>query len=73
MSKFTYKNEDGMYDVEMLSDNAKITFNYLVEIQQEIDSLTKRINVLLGAKQTFTTTMDDNLDEEALLKEEKEV
>lgn len=70
MSKFSYKNDDGTYDVEMLSDDAKITFNYLVEIQQEIDSLTKRINVLLGAQQSFTTVMNDNLDEEALLKEE---
>jgi hypothetical protein len=70
MSKFSYKNDEGTYDVEMLSDDAKITFNYLVEIQQEIDSLTKRINVLLGAKQSFTTVMNDNLDEEALLKEE---
>jgi hypothetical protein len=70
MSKFSYKNDDGTYDVEMLSDDAKVTFNYLVEIQQEIDSLTKRINVLLGAQQSFTTVMNDNLDEEALLKEE---
>jgi hypothetical protein len=70
MSKFSYKNDEGTYDVEMLSDDAKITFNYLVEIQQEIDSLTKRINVLLGAQQSFTTVMNDNLDEEALLKEE---
>jgi hypothetical protein len=70
MSKFAYKNDEGTYDVEMLNDDAKITFNYLVEIQQEIDSLTKRINVLLGAKQSFTTVMNDNLDEEALLKEE---
>ena len=70
MSKFSYKNDEGTYDVEMFSDDAKITFNYLVEIQQEIDSLTKRINVLLGAKQSFTTVMNDNLDEEALLKEE---
>ena len=70
MSKFSYKNDEGTYDVEMLNDDAKITFNYLVEIQQEIDSLTKRINVLLAAKQSFTTVMNDNLDEEALLKEE---
>ena len=70
MSKFAYKNDEGTYDVEMLNDDAKITFNYLVEIQQEIDSLTKRINVLLGAKQSFTTVMNDNIDEEALLKEE---
>jgi hypothetical protein len=42
MSKFSYKNDEGTYDVEMLSDDAKITFNYLVEIQQELDTLAKR-------------------------------
>ena len=68
MSNFTYKTDEGTYDVEMMSDNAKITYNYLVEIQQELDSLTKRSNVLLAAKQTFVTTMNDNLDEEALVK-----
>jgi hypothetical protein len=70
MSKFSYKNDEGTYDVEMLSDDAKITFNYLIEVQQELDTLAKRYNVLLAAKQSFTTVMNDNLDEEALLKEE---
>ena len=67
MSKFTYKTEAGVYDVELLNDEAKITYNYLVEVQQELDTLTKRYNVLLAARQTFTTTMNNNLDEKALV------
>ena len=70
MSKFSYKNDEGTYDVEMLSDDAKITFNYLIEVQQELDTLAKRSNVLLAAKQTFITAMNNNLDEEALVTEE---
>jgi hypothetical protein len=67
MSKFTYKNDDGLYDVEMLSEEAKATFNYLVEIEQELSSLNKRASVLMAAKLTFTTTMNNNLDEKALV------
>jgi len=67
MSKFTYKTEAGVYDVELLNDEAKITYNYLVEVQQELDTLAKRYNVLLAARQTFTTTMNNNLDEKALV------
>ena len=67
MSKFTYKNDDGLYDVEMLSEEAKVTFNYLVEIEQELSSLNKRASVLMAAELTFTTTMNNNLDEKALV------
>ena len=70
MSSFTYKTEAGVYDVELLNDEAKITYNYLVEVQQEIETLAKRSNVLLAAKQTFITAMNNNLDEEALVTEE---
>ena len=67
MSNFTYKTEEGLYDVELLNDEAKITYNYLVEVQQELETLAKRYNVLLAAKQTFITTMNNNLDEKALV------
>ena len=70
MSNFTYKTEAGVYNVELLNDEAKITYNYLVEVQQELDTLAKRSNVLLAAKQTFITAMNNNLDEEALVTEE---
>ena len=67
MSNFTYKTEAGVYNVELLNDEAKITYNYLVEVQQELETLAKRYNVLLAAKQTFITTMNNNLDEKALI------
>ncbi len=70
MSNFTYKTEAGVYDVELLNDEAKIAYNYLVEVQQELDTLAKRSNVLLAAKQNFITVMNNNLDEEALVTEE---
>ena len=70
MSNFTYKTEEGLYDVELLNDEAKLTYNYLVEVQQELDSLAKRSNVLLAAKQTFISAMNNNLDEGALVTEE---
>ena len=71
MSNFTYKTDSGLYDVELLNDEAKTTYNYLVEIDQEINSLNKRINVLIGARQAFTLAMNDKLDEAALVTEEE--
>ena len=29
MTQFTYKTDDGMYDVEKLNDAGKVAFNYL--------------------------------------------
>lgn len=38
MSSFTYKTDDGLYDVELLEDQAKIAFNYLAEVEAEIQN-----------------------------------
>lgn len=70
MSKFTFKTDTGTYDVELLNDEAKTIYNYLVEVQQEIDTLNKRVNVLAAARQTFVTAMNEHLTDEALVTEE---
>ena len=71
MTQFTYKNDDGMYDVEKLNDTAKVAFNYLAEVQAEIKSLTKRIDVLNAAAKTYNDMLQENLDPEALITEEE--
>ena len=63
MTQFTYKTDDGMYDVEKL--------NYLAEVQAEIKTLTKRIDVLNAASKTYNQIVQDNLDPEALVTEEE--
>lgn len=71
MAQYTFKTEDGLYDVEKLNDTAKNAFNYLAEIQTEVQSLSKRIDVLQAAASSYQRVMLDNLDEEALINEEE--
>jgi prefoldin subunit 5 len=71
MTQFTYKTDDGMYDVEKLNDTAKVAFNYLAEVQSEIKSLTKRIDVLNAAAKTYNDMLQENLDPEALITEKE--
>jgi uncharacterized protein YkvS len=71
MSKFTFKTEDGLYDVEKLNDSAKTAFNYLAEIQAEIQGLNKRIDVLNAASVAYNSAIMDNLDDEAMIEEEE--
>ena len=71
MTQFTYKTDDGMYDVEKLNYDAKVAFNYLAEVQAEIQTLTKRIDVLNAASKTYNQMVQENLDPEALVTEEE--
>ena len=71
MSKFTFKTDDGLYDVEKLNDTAKTAFNYLAEIQAEVQGLSKRIDVLQEASSAYNAAIMDNLDDEALIEEEE--
>jgi len=71
MSKFTFKTEDGLYDVEKLNDTAKTAFNYLAEIQAEVQGLNKRIDVLNAASAAYNSAIMDNLDDEAMIEEEE--
>jgi hypothetical protein len=72
MAQFTFKTDDGLYDVEKLNDTAKTAFNYLAEIQTEVQSLNKRIDVLQAASSAYQRAIMDNLDDEALINEEEE-
>lgn len=72
MTQFTFKTDDGLYDVEKLNDTAKVAFNYIAEIQTEVQSLSKRIDVLQAAANTYQKAMIDNLDPDALIEEEEQ-
>jgi len=72
MAQYTFKTDDGLYDVEKLNDTAKTAFNYLAEIQTEVQGLSKRIDVLQAASSAYNAAIMDNLDEEALINEEEE-
>ena len=71
MAQYTFKTEDGLYDVEKLNDTAKTAFNYLAEIQTEVQGLSKRIDVLQAASAAYNSAIMDNLDDEAMIEEEE--
>ena len=71
MTQFSYKTNDGVYDVGKLNDTAKVAFNYLAEVQSEIQTLTKKIDVLNAANKTYNSMLQENLDPEALITEEE--
>ena len=70
MAQYTFKTDDGLYDVIKLNDTAKTAFNYLAQIQTEVQGLTQRIDVLQAAASAYNAAIMDNLDEEALNEEE---
>jgi len=70
MTQFTYKTDDGLYDVEKLNDAGKVAFNYLAEVQSEVKMLSKKIDVLNAAAKTYNGMLQENLDPEALIAEE---
>tara|TARA_R100000149_G_C5878227_1_gene142427 strand:- start:3214 stop:3444 length:231 start_codon:yes stop_codon:yes gene_type:complete len=72
MSNWTYKTDEGLYDVEQLSDEAKVSFQYLAEVEAEIQTLGKRSDVLRAAAQTFHSVIQGSLTNDALVPEEEE-
>lgn len=70
MASWTYKTDQGLYDVLKLSDEAQISFQYLAEVEAEVQTLSKRVDVLRAAAQTFHGTIQASLVDEAIIKEE---
>jgi|TARA_R100000482_G_C4997245_1_gene89984 hypothetical protein len=72
MANWTYKTDTGVYDVEQLGDEAKVSFQYLVEVEGELQTLGKRSDVLRAAAQTFKSVIEGSLTDDALVAEEVE-
>ena len=72
MANWTYKTDTGVYDVEQLGDEAKVSFQYLVEVEGELQTLGKRSDVLRAAAQTFKSVIEGALTDDALVAEEEE-
>ena len=70
MANWTYKTDDGVYDVEKLGDESKVSFQYLVEVEAELQNLAKRSDILRAAAQIFKGKIEESLTDEALVEEE---
>ena len=56
-----YAKDDSKYNVNDFTDEAKISFTYLIEINQEGMALTKRITILQAASITISQKINDQL------------
>lgn len=70
MANWTYKTDNGVYDVEKLGDESKVSFQYLVEVEAELQTLAKRSDILRAAAQIFKGKIEESLTDEALVEEE---
>ena len=56
-----YAKDNSKYNVNNFTDEAKLSFTYLIEINQEVMALTKRITILQAASVTLSQKIDDQL------------
>ena len=68
----TYKTEDSLYDVDLLNEEAQVSFAYLVEVEAEIQSLARRIAVLRAAASKFHEVIQGAVTDDAIVKGETE-
>jgi hypothetical protein len=63
-----YAKDDSKYNVNNFTDEAKLSFTYLIEINQEVMALTKRITILQAASVTLSRKIDDQLTSNMIIK-----
>ena len=63
-----YAKDDSKYNVNNFTDEAKLSFTYLIEINQEVMALTKRITILQAASVTLSQKIDDQLTSNMVIK-----
>ena len=59
-------------EINEIGDEAKVSFQYLVEVEGELQTLGKRSDVLRAAAQTFKSVIEGTLTDDALVAEEEE-
>ena len=59
-----YVLDDVSYEVSKFTDEGKIVFARLVEVQKDIQNLTRKIEILQAAAITLNVKIKDQLSEE---------
>ena len=62
----TYENEGVKYDASKFSNEGKTFFNYMVEINQEVNSLKRRTDILNAASITLSSKLRELLTDDML-------
>tara|TARA_R110002020_G_scaffold465660_1_gene687204 strand:- start:8 stop:280 length:273 start_codon:yes stop_codon:yes gene_type:complete len=65
-----YAKNNSKYNVNNFTDEAKISYAYIIEINQEIMALTKRITILQAASVTLGQKIDDQLTSDMVISDD---
>ena len=65
-----YVNKDSKYNVNNFTHDAKLAYSYLVEINQEVMTLTKRITILQAASVTLNKKIEEQLSDTDIIDDE---
>ena len=69
--KIIYENEGSQYEVSKFSDEGKTFFRYLIETNQEVVTMKKRIDILQAASITLNSRIKEQLADDMLLQAEE--
>ena len=74
--RITYTVDDIVYDVNKFSDDGKVYFQTIIELNAEIGALNKKADVLKAAALTFNARirneLEDNMEVEEVVDESVE-
>jgi len=69
--KIIYENEGSQYEVSKFTDEGKTFFRYLIETNQEVVTMKKRIDILQAASITLNSRIKEQLVDDMLLQAEE--
>ena len=69
--KIIYENEGSQYEVSKFTDEGKTFFRYLIETNQEVVTMKKRIDILQAASITLNSRIKEQLADDMLLQAEE--
>ena len=67
VKKITYENEGVKYDATKFSSDGKALLSYMVDINQEIGTCKRRIDILQAASITFNSKLKEHLTDDMVL------
>ena len=64
--KIIYENEGTKYDVTKFSSDGKAFFSYMVDVNKEIGTCKRRIDILQAASITLSSRLNEHLTDEMI-------
>jgi len=73
INKITYENEGVKYDTTKFSSDGKTFLSYMVDINQEIATCKRRVDILQAASITFNSKLKEHLTDDMAVVDTAEV